>query len=154
MVLNLGDKAPDFNLKSTDGSNISLDSLKGNKTILYFYPKDDTPGCTIEACEFRDSNEELQKLNVTVLGVSPDDEESHQQFTNKFGLNFPLLVDPGAELAKTYGAWGERERQGKIIVGILRTTFAIDENGYTSNIWPKVSPEGHAKEIIDWVKEN
>ena len=144
MVLNLGDKAPDFNLKSTDGSNISLDSLKGNKTILYFYPKDDTPGCTIEACEFRDSNEELQNLNVTVLGVSPDDEESHQQFTNKFDLNFPLLA----------GAWGERERQGKIIVGILRTTFAIDEDGYISNIWPQVSPEGHAKEIIDWVKEN
>jgi len=154
MVLNLGDKAPDFNLKSTDGSNISLDSLKGNKTILYFYPKDDTPGCTIEACEFRDSNEELQNLNVTVLGVSPDDEDSHQQFTNKFDLNFPLLADPGAELAKIYGAWGERERQGKIIVGILRTTFAIDENGYISNIWQKVTPEGHAKEIIDWVKEN
>ena len=101
-----------------------------------------------------DSNKELQNLNVTVLGVSPDDEDSHQQFTNKFDLNFPLLADPGAELAKTYGAWGERERQGKIIVGILRTTFAIDENGYISNIWQKVSPEGHAKEIIDWVKEN
>ena len=92
MVLNLGDKAPDFNLKSTDGSNISLDSLKGNKTILYFYPKDDTPGCTIEACEFRDSNEELQNLNVKVLGVSPDDEDSHQQFTTKFDLNFPLIL--------------------------------------------------------------
>mgnify|MGYP006091352041 FL=1 len=154
MVLNLGDKAPDFKLKSTNGSNISLESLMGNKTILYFYPKDDTPGCTIEACEFRDSNEELQNLNVTVLGVSPDDEESHKQFTDKFDLNFPLLADPGSELAKTYGAWGERERQGKIIVGIIRTTFAIDENGYISNIWPQVSPEGHAKEIIDWVKEN
>ena len=100
------------------------------------------------------SNEELQNLNVKVLGVSPDDEDSHQQFTNKFDLNFPLLADPGAELAKTYGAWGERERQGKIIVGIIRTTFAIDENGYISNIWPQVSPEGHAKEIINWVKEN
>ena len=149
MVLNLGDKAPDFKLKSTDGSNISLDSLKGNKTILYFYPKDDTPGCTIEACEFRDSNKEIINAGAVVFGVSKDNITSHQKFISKFDLNFPLLSDEDGEMCVSYGAWGEKTSFGKTSLGILRITFLIDEFGVIAKIWKNVKPQGHSKEVLE-----
>jgi peroxiredoxin Q/BCP len=145
-------KAPSFSLKATDGKTVKLSDFKGQPVVLYFYPKDDTPGCTKEACAFRDRQSELKKLGVVVLGVSPDDVASHQAFTKKFELNFPLLADTDHAVAEKYGAWREKNMYGKVSMGIQRSTFLIDKDGKVAQVWKKVSVDGHDQQVIDAVK--
>lgn len=148
-----GSAAPEFELTATDGTVVTLSGLKGKPVVVYFYPKDDTPGCTIEACAFRDRSSELTGLGATVLGVSPDDVESHQAFTNKFDLNFPLLADIGHKVADQYGAWGEKVRNGQTSMGIRRSTFLINAEGTVAKAWTTVNVEGHDAEVIAAIKE-
>lgn len=150
----VGQPAPDFNLPDETGNTVSLDSLKGKPVILYFYPKDDTPGCTKEACSFRDYYSEIQSAGGVVYGASPDSVESHQAFIEKYDLNFPLLSDEDKEAAQAYGVWVERERNGQKSMGIARTTFAIDEGGNIAQVWENVSPDDHGEEILAWLKEH
>ena len=145
-------KAPAFSLKATDGTTVKLSELKGKIVVLYFYPKDDTPGCTKEACAFRDRISEITDLGAVVLGVSPDDAASHKKFTDKFKLNFPLLVDDGHKLAEKYGAWREKNMYGKVSMGIQRSTFLIDATGAVAKVWKKVSVDGHDQQVIDAIK--
>jgi len=145
-------KAPAFFLKSTDGTTVKLTDLKGKPVVLYFYPKDDTPGCTKEACAFRDRIAEIKKLGAAVLGVSPDDVASHQKFTEKYNLNFPLLEDIDHKLAEKYGAWREKNMYGKVSMGIQRSTFLIDATGAVAKVWKKVSVDGHDQQVIDALK--
>lgn len=139
MALEVGDKAPDFKLKSDSGETIKLSSFKGKKVILYFYPADDTPGCTKQACDFRDNFTALQHADAVVLGVSPDSVESHVKFKQKYDLNFPLLSDPDHQVAESYGAWGEKNNYGKKYIGLIRSHFVIDEKGKLLDIRRKVS---------------
>ncbi len=148
-IPSIGSKAPDFSLKDTNGNTVKLSALKVKKVVLYFYPKDMTSGCTVEACEFRDYNKDILKKGALVFGVSTDDEKSHQTFTEKYKLNFPLLVDENAEVAKKYGTWGEKSMYGRKYMGMFRTTFIIDENGKIEKVFEKVKPEGHAKEVLE-----
>jgi peroxiredoxin Q/BCP len=147
-MLKPGDKAPPFSLSSDSGETVSLESLRGKKVVLYFYPKDDTSGCTVEACEFRDSWPRVRAAGAVVLGVSPDDEASHQKFKRKHSLPFPLLVDRDHRVAERYGAWGEKSMYGRKYQGILRTTVLIDEQGRVSRLFAKVKPKGHAAEVL------
>jgi peroxiredoxin Q/BCP len=147
-MLKPGDKAPPFSLPSDSGETVSLESLRGKKVVLYFYPKDDTSGCTIEACEFRDSWPRVRAAGAVVLGVSPDDEASHQKFKKKHALPFPLLVDQDHRVAERYGAWGEKSMYGRKYQGILRTTVLIDEQGHVSRLFARVKPKGHAAEVL------
>lgn len=149
----VGDAAPEFSLQATDGSTVQLSELKGQPVVLYFYPKDDTPGCTIEACAFRDRKAELADLGVVVLGVSPDSIESHGAFSQKFDLNFPLLADTDHKVAEAYGAWRERTRDGKKFMGIQRSTFVIDANGTLASVWETVSVEGHDGEVLQALQQ-
>ncbi|MFO0976837.1 MAG: thioredoxin-dependent thiol peroxidase [Planctomycetaceae bacterium] len=146
-------KAPAFSLKATDGSTVKLSDYKGKYIVLYFYPKDDTPGCTREACAFRDRQKEIQDLGAVVLGVSADSVEKHQKFTQKFELNFPLLADTDHALAEKYGAWREKNMYGKVSMGIQRSTFIIDPAGKVAKLWKKVSVDGHDDQVIDALKE-
>lgn len=146
-------KAPAFSLKATDGSTVKLTDYKGKYIVLYFYPKDDTPGCTREACAFRDRQKEIQDLGAVVLGVSADSVEKHQKFTQKFELNFPLLADTDHALAEKYGAWREKNMYGKVSMGIQRSTFIIDPAGKVAKLWKKVSVDGHDDQVIDALKE-
>jgi peroxiredoxin Q/BCP len=146
-------KAPVFTLNATDGSTVKLADLKGKPVVLYFYPKDDTPGCTKEACAFRDRHSEIQKLGAVVLGVSADDVASHQKFSDKFTLNFPLLADIDHKVAEKYGAWREKNMYGKVSLGIQRSTFLIDVDGKVAKVWKKVSVDGHDQQVIDALKE-
>jgi len=150
--LQTGDKAPVFTLHSSQGGEVSLEGLKGKKVVVYFYPKDDTPGCTKEACSFRDAEADLQKEGIVVLGVSADDLDSHGKFIDKFSLNFPLLADTVKEVINAYGVWGEKTNYGKTSMGIIRKTFLIDEDGTIMKAWHKVTPENHADEILDVVR--
>jgi thioredoxin-dependent peroxiredoxin len=144
-----GMRAPEFKLRSTGGDTISLRDYIGRKhVVLYFYPKDMTPGCTIEACAFRDRKSEMEDRGAVVLGVSPDSVESHGKFTDMHGLNFPLLADDGAELAKKYDVWKEKNLYGKKSMGIERTTFLIDRDGKVARVWRKVKVEGHDDDVI------
>jgi peroxiredoxin Q/BCP len=147
-MLGTGVKAPDFSLPADDGSTVTLAGLKGRKVVLYFYPKDDTSGCTKEACGFRDSWKDVQRTGAVVLGVSPDDVASHQKFKRKYDLPFPLLADTDHRVAEAYGAWGEKSMYGRRYQGILRTTFIIDGDGRISHVFEKVKPEGHAGEVL------
>ena len=147
-----GAKAPSFSLEATDGNTVSLQDVLGSPVVLYFYPKDDTPGCTVEACAFRDRSSELQELGVTVLGVSPDDVVSHVAFTQKFDLNFPLLADTDHSLAEAYGAWREKTRNGKTSMGVHRSTFLIDSSGTIAKAWTTVNVEGHDQEVLDAIR--
>jgi thioredoxin-dependent peroxiredoxin len=147
-MLKPGDKAPAFVLPADDGSTISLHDLKGKKVVLYFYPKDDTSGCTKEACGFRDSWHDVQRLGAVVLGVSPDGVTSHATFKQKYSLPFPLLADEGHEVAEAYGVWGEKSMYGRKYMGVLRSTFLIDEQGRIVHVFEKVKPEGHATEVL------
>jgi thioredoxin-dependent peroxiredoxin len=147
-VLKAGDPAPDFELKAGDGSTVSLKGLRGNKVVLYFYPKDDTPGCTTEACAFRDSSDQYTSRGATVFGVSADSTGSHKKFSSKYGLNFPLLSDPDHSVATAYGSWGPKKFLGREYEGILRNTFLIDEEGKIVKVWESVKPLGHAEEIL------
>lgn len=148
-----GQKAPAFSLKATDGSTVKLSGLKGSAVVLYFYPKDDTPGCTKEACAFRDRSGEIQALGAKVFGVSPDDVASHVAFTEKFALNFPLLADADHAVAEKYGAWREKNMYGKKSMGVQRSTFLIDAQGIVVKAWKKVSVDGHDQQVIDALKE-
>lgn len=145
-TLSVGDLAPDFSLVGDDGQTYSLRELRGRRIVLYFYPKDSTPGCTQEACDFRDQKERFS--GSLILGVSPDSLASHQKFRQKYALNFPLLSDPGAEVAKRYGAYGEKVLYGKKTVGMIRSTFVIDESGRLSQVYGKVSVKGHVERVL------
>ena len=144
-----GDAAPRFTLPSDRGDDVSLESLRGRPVVLYFYPKDDTSGCTTQACEFRDSWAEVQARGAVVLGVSPDNIASHEKFRDKFSLPFPLLADQDHAVAEAYGAWGEKSMYGRKYQGILRTTFIIDAAGRIAHVFEKVKPKGHAAEVLD-----
>jgi peroxiredoxin Q/BCP len=147
-MLKAGDSAPDFELQSDGGEKVRLSDLRGKKVVLYFYPKDNTPGCTTEACELRDRQPELHRRGAVVLGVSPDSIESHQKFKGKYSLPFALLSDPDHSVAEVYGAWGEKKMYGKTYEGILRTTFIIDEDGNIEQVFEKVKPKGHGDQIV------
>ncbi len=143
------DKAPDFTAKDEDGTNIRLKEFLGSKLILYFYPKDDTPGCTAEACNLRDNYSTLLKHGFKIIGVSADSERSHQKFINKYQLPFPLIVDTDKKIINQYGVWGEKKFMGRTFDGILRTTFVIDEKGFILKIFPKVETGNHTQQILD-----
>ena len=147
-MVNVGDQAPDFTLHSDTGEQVTLSALRGKPVILYWYPRDDTPGCTVEACSFRDAYGEFQRAGAVVLGVSTDSVKSHEKFKTKFNLPFPLLSDPEHQVAEQYGVWGPKKFMGKEFEGISRVTFLIDEQGVVKQVWPKVKPEGHADEIL------
>ncbi len=146
-----GTLAPDFELPSGDGKRVHLADLRGKPVVLYFYPKDDTPGCTKEACSFRDAWRELQNQGVVVLGVSKDSIEDHRKFAEKYGLPFTLLSDENADVANAYGVWGERSYMGNKYMGMARTTFYIAPNGTIGHVWESVKPDGHAEEVLDYI---
>jgi peroxiredoxin Q/BCP len=148
-----GKRAPDFNLTADDGRKVRLADLKGKPVVLYFYPKDDTPGCTREACAFRDRRGELQETGAAVLGISPDSVESHGKFRDKFQLNFPLLADTDHHVAERYGAWREKNMYGKKSMGIQRSTYLIDADGKVANVWKRVSVDGHDQQVLDALRE-
>jgi peroxiredoxin Q/BCP len=148
VTLKTGATAPEFSLPADDGTTVTLAGLRGKSVVLYFYPKDDTSGCTTEACEFRDSWKDVQQSGAVVLGVSPDPVTSHQKFKQKYRLPFPLLADTDHRVADAYGAWGEKSMYGRKYRGILRTTFLIDPAGRIARVFEKVRPEGHAAEVL------
>jgi peroxiredoxin Q/BCP len=147
-----GKKAPAFTLPSSEGGEVSLKDLKGKTVVLYFYPKDDTPGCTREACEFRDTQAPIKKAGALVFGVSGDSLESHGKFKTKYKLNFPLLSDKGNEVATKFGAYGEKTLYGRKFMGIIRSTFVIDGDGVVRKVFPKVKVDGHAEKVLEAVK--
>jgi peroxiredoxin Q/BCP len=147
-MLKEGDKAPDIQLDSDTGEPFNLSSLKGKKVVLYFYPRADTPGCTVEACEFRDSSKKFAKKNVVIVGISPDAVKAQARFKDKFSLPFILLCDVDKEVAQAYGVYKEKNMYGKKIMGIERTTYIIDEDGRIAKIFPKVKAQGHADQVL------
>ena len=151
-MLAVGDKAPQFTLNDGEGNKVKLSDFKGKKVVLYFYPKDLTPGCTVEACAFRDDIGPIKKLGAVVLGVSADTEKTHQKFTEKHGLNFPLLADVDHSMSEKYGAWQEKSMYGRKYWGIARITYIIDENGKIAKAYEKVKPAGHSQEVIEAIK--
>lgn len=146
-----GTPAPAFTLTADDGTKVRLSEQKGNPVVLYFYPKDDTPGCTREACAFRDAQTKLKRLGVQLYGLSPDDVGSHARFRDKFNLNFPLLADPGHKVAEKYGAWREKNMYGKKTMGIQRSTFLIDTAGKVAKVWKRVRVDGHDQQVLEAV---
>ncbi len=146
--LSAGTKAPDFSVNTADGKTVSLSALKGQKVALYFYPKDDTPGCTKQACNLRDNLSELTDKGIAVIGVSPDDDASHAAFTEKYGLTFPLLADPDHKIINAYGVWGEKQNYGKTFLGLQRTTFLIDEDGIIQHVFKRPKTADHTAEIL------
>ncbi len=149
----VGKKAPDFTLQADDGGKVKLSSLRGKPVVLYFYPRDDTPGCTREACAFRDRKAELATLGAAVLGVSTDGVDSHGKFRDKYKLNFPLLADPQHKVAEKYGAWREKVRFGKTSMGIQRSTYLIDAEGVVRKVWKNVKVDGHDRQVIAALEE-
>lgn len=147
-MLKVGDAAPDFILKHKDGETMNLSDFQGQKVVLYFYPKDDTPGCTKEACSFRDATDVYAEKNIKVLGVSMDNDESHGKFASKYNLPFQLLADADHKIADAYGAYGEKQFMGKTHTGVLRKTFLIDEQGRIKKIFDKVNVSEHADEVL------
>ena len=143
-----GAKAPLFEGKSQTGEPIALKDFKGQKVILYFYPADFTPGCTTQACNLRDGYKELQDAGIAVIGISPDDEEKHQRFVDEYSLPFPLLADPDHKIMEKYGAWGEKNRYGKIVVGVKRTTFLIDEAGTIKAVIKRPNVKDHTAQVL------
>ncbi len=148
LKLKEGDKAPEFTALSSGGGTVSLADFRGKPVVLYFYPRDDTPGCTVEACSFRDEHTQLQKKGAVVLGVSTDPLKSHDKFAAKFNLPFPLLVDEDRKIVQAYGVWGEKTFMGRKFDGVHRVTFLIGPDGAIRKIWPKVKPDGHAAEVL------
>lgn len=148
-----GTKAPAFTAVTDSGKKIKLSDFKGKTVVLYFYPKDDTPGCTKEACAFRDASDLLQERGAVVLGVSPDDEKSHAKFRDKFSLNFPLLADPDHAIADAYGAWREKNMYGKKSMGVQRSTYLIDKDGKVAKVWKRVSVDGHDAAVLEAIDE-
>ncbi|MBI3743997.1 MAG: thioredoxin-dependent thiol peroxidase [Chloroflexi bacterium] len=151
-MLDVGDKAPDFTLPASNGKNVSLKELAGKKVVIYFYPKDNTPGCTREACSLRDYNADIQKAGAVVLGVSKDSVDSHNKFISKYKLPFVLLSDPDAKMAAAYGAWGEKVLYGRKFMGMKRITYLIDEKGKVAQVWGKVKPDNHGEEVLAAIK--
>jgi peroxiredoxin Q/BCP len=147
-ILQKGDKAPDFNATDQNGNEISISKFAGKKIVLYFYPKDDTPGCTAQACNLRDNYKELIDKNYVVIGVSPDDMTKHQKFTQKYELPFSLIPDPDKEIINKYNVWGKKKFMGKEYFGVIRTTYVIDENGIIEDIITKVKTKDHTAQII------
>jgi len=143
-----GQPAPDFTLASDSGESVTLSSLRGKPVVLYFYPKDDTPGCTTQACGIRDVYGELQREGAVVLGVSPDDERSHVKFKEKYDLPFTLLADPDHTVAEQYGVWGEKKYMGRTYMGVDRSTFVIDADGNVKRVMHKVKPDTHADDVL------
>ena len=149
-MLKVGDKAPDFSLEASTGETVILSDFIGtSKVVLYFYPKDNTPGCTKEACSFRDNLSQIQDKNAVVLGVSPDSPQSHQKFIGKYDLNFTLLSDPAHEVAAAYGVWGEKRMYGKKYNGIFRSTFVIGKDGKIEHVFEKVKTTTHGVDVLD-----
>ena len=153
MAIEEGKAAPAFTLKDQNGEKVALKDLKGKDVVVYFYPKDDTPGCTKEACGFRDDYEAFEKLGVTVLGISPDDGESHVRFIDKYGLPFPLLCDPDKKVMEKYGAWGEKNMYGKKTMGVIRSTVWIGADGKVKKHWKRVSKaEQHPAKVLEAIR--
>jgi peroxiredoxin Q/BCP len=152
-IPNTGDTAPDFQLKDQNGNDVKLSQYRGKHVVLYFYPKDDTSGCTREACDFRDEHSALELAGAVVLGVSPDDTRSHLRFATKYSLPFPLLADTERKVCDAYGVWGEKSLYGRKFLGVTRATFVIDTQGKVARVWPKVKVEGHVEEILQTLKE-
>jgi peroxiredoxin Q/BCP len=148
-MLKEGTTAPAFKTTDANGETVSLKDLRGQKVVLYFYPKDDTPGCTKEACSFRDEFATFKKRGITVLGVSPDNEKSHKRFETKYKLPFTLLADTDHAIAESYGVWGEKKFMGRTYMGVQRSTFLIDEKGKIKKVFEKVKPEDHASEVLE-----
>ena len=148
-MLEAGDKAPDFNAKDQDGNDVKLSDLKGTRVVLYLYPKDDTPGCTKEACSFRDADDIYRSKGIRVLGVSIDSEKSHQKFISKFQLPFDLLADTDKQIVEAYGVWGEKSMYGKKYMGTFRKTFLIDGDGKIVKVFDKVNVAEHADEVLE-----
>jgi peroxiredoxin Q/BCP len=148
MSLQVGDLAPDFSMPTDDGQTISLRDLRGRKVVLYFYPKDDTPGCTREACSFRDNLPTFANVNAEIVGVSRDDTDSHRSFRDKYGLNFMLASDADGTVVNDYGVWKEKNLYGRTFMGIERSTFLIDENGKIEAMWPRVQVDGHTEQVL------
>jgi thioredoxin-dependent peroxiredoxin len=151
--LEVGSKAPAFMMVSDSGKKTKLSEFKGKPVVLYFYPKDDTPGCTKEACAFRDASDQLKSFGAIVLGVSPDDEASHAKFRDKYSLNFQLLADPDHSVAELYGAWREKNMYGKKSMGVQRSTYLIDGDGKIAKVWKKVSVDGHDAAVLEALRE-
>jgi peroxiredoxin Q/BCP len=151
--LKVGQKAPDFTVMNDSGQKVKLSDFKGKNVVLYFYPKDDTPGCTKEACAFRDGIDEIRSRGAVVLGVSVDSVESHKKFRDKFDLNFPLLADTDKKIVEAYGTWKEKSMYGKKYMGVERTTFIIDGQGKISHIFPKVKVDEHYDEVLEALEE-
>ncbi|MBO4422568.1 MAG: thioredoxin-dependent thiol peroxidase [Clostridia bacterium] len=147
-MLNVNDKAPGFTLKDREGNDVSLSDFAGKKVVLYFYPKDNTPGCTRQACAFAASYGKFKKKGAVVIGVSRDSVQSHVNFAEKYGLPFILLSDPELEVIKAYGAWGEKKNYGKVAMGVIRTTYIIDEAGSVAHVMAKVKPDTNAEEVL------
>lgn len=148
-MLKEGSTAPAFKTTNAEGETVSLKDFRGQKVVLYFYPKDDTPGCTKEACSFRDDFSKFKKRGITVLGVSPDSETSHKKFATKYKLPFTLLADTDKSISEAYGVYGEKKFMGRTYMGVMRTTFLIDERGKIKKVFAKVKPEEHASEVLD-----
>ncbi|WP_372930488.1 thioredoxin-dependent thiol peroxidase [Methyloceanibacter sp.] len=153
MSLDVGDKAPSFSLQTDGGGDISLKDLKGQTVVLYFYPKDDTPGCTAEACGFRDALPDFSKVKATVIGVSKDPVKKHDKFKDKYALNFPLASDEDGNICEAYGTWVEKSMYGRKYRGIERSTFVIDGKGVIRGVWRKVKVPGHVDEVLKAVQE-
>lgn len=151
-MLEAGVKAPEFEVINQTGETVKLSDYAGKKVVLYFYPKDNTPGCTKEACNFRDFNKDIEALGAVVLGVSPNKQKSHQNFIDKFELNFDLLVDDEHVLAEAFGSWGEKTNYGRTYMGIIRSTFIIDEAGMLIKVYPKVKAATHGEEVYEYLK--
>ncbi|WP_462408835.1 thioredoxin-dependent thiol peroxidase [Neobacillus sp. Marseille-QA0830] len=154
MAVEAGVQAPDFTLEAQTGEKVTLSDFKGKNIVLYFYPKDMTPGCTTEACDFRDMHAQFEELNAVILGISPDPVNRHQKFTEKYGLPFLLLADPEHEIAEAYGVWKLKKNYGREYMGIERSTFIIDRQGQIANAWRKVQVKGHVEEALSYIKEN
>jgi peroxiredoxin Q/BCP len=148
-VVEEGAPAPEFELRSDEGETVKLSALRGRPVVLYFYPKDDTPGCTTEACEFRDAYDRFRDEGVEILGVSPDTEASHQRFKSKYELPFTLLADPDHEAAEAYGVWKEKRNYGKTYMGVERSTFIIDADGKVAKAMRGIRPAGHAAQVLE-----
>jgi thioredoxin-dependent peroxiredoxin len=148
-TLDTGDKAPDFTLPDQDGKDVSLSDFAGRRVVVYFYPRDDTPGCTKEACQFNDNLASFKKAKVPVLGISGDTAAKHQKFREKYGLTFPLLTDADHAVGTDYGAWGEKTMYGKVVIGVIRSTFLIGPDGKILRSWYRVKADGHAVKVLE-----
>ena len=151
-MLRIGEKAPNFTLQDKNGNSVSLSDFLGKKVVVYFYPKDNTPGCTRQACAFESNYEKFNALDVTVIGISKDSVASHQKFAEKYALPFILLADPELEVIKAYGVWQEKKNYGKTAMGVVRSSFIIDEKGIIEHAMPKVKPDTNAEEILERLK--